>query len=36
MEEEIKALVKVIASLRPSFLTVIIGYGYGHIDSGVI
>ena len=28
--EEIKALTKVIASLRPGFLTVIVGYGYDH------
>ncbi|MGK7895678.1 MAG: hypothetical protein AB4372_19205 [Xenococcus sp. (in: cyanobacteria)] len=34
--EEIKALTKVIASLRPGFLTVIVGYGYGHVDGGVI
>ncbi len=35
VEKEIKALTKVIASLRPGYLTVIYGYGYGHIDGGV-
>ncbi len=33
--EKIRALAKVIASLRPGYLTVIYGYGYGHIDGGV-
>jgi len=33
--EEIKALTKVIASLHPGFLRVIVGYGYSHIQGGV-
>ena len=33
--KEIKALTKVIASLHSSFLRVIIGYRYSHIDGGL-
>ena len=32
--EDIKALTKVIASLYPGYIRVIIGYSYGHIDGG--
>ena len=35
MREEIKAPTKVIASLNPGFLRVIVGYGYDHIDGGI-
>ncbi|MGK7952845.1 MAG: hypothetical protein AB4368_29655 [Xenococcaceae cyanobacterium] len=33
--KEIKALTKVIASLHPGSLRVIIGYGYSHADGGI-
>lgn len=33
--KEIKALTKVIASLHPGSLRVIIGYGYSHVDGGI-
>ncbi len=33
--EEIKTLTKVIGSLYPGFLRVIVGYGYNHIHGGV-
>ena len=32
--EKIRALTKVIASLYPGYLRVIVGYGYGHLDGG--
>lgn len=33
--KEIKALIKVIASLHPGSLRVIIGYGYVYINGGI-
>ena len=34
INEKVKALTKVIASLHPGFLAVIIGSGYGHVNGG--